>query len=69
MVHDLDVVALAEGVETRGQADVCREIGFDMAQGYFFGRPECREYWYRQLISPRTQKVSSSSQLRMGAAR
>ncbi len=39
MVRDLDVKALAEGVETEPEGDTCREIGFDLAQGYFYGRP------------------------------
>ncbi|MEL6107027.1 MAG: EAL domain-containing protein [Planctomycetota bacterium] len=39
MVRDLNIKALAEGIETRNEADVCREIGFDLAQGYFYGRP------------------------------
>jgi EAL domain-containing protein (putative c-di-GMP-specific phosphodiesterase class I) len=45
MVHELDVTAIAEGVETQTQADICTEFGFDMAQGYFFGRPQRQRYW------------------------
>ena len=39
MVRDLDIRALAEGIETSSEAEACEEIGFDLAQGYFFGRP------------------------------
>ncbi|QDT04780.1 Putative cyclic-di-GMP phosphodiesterase AdrB [Rubripirellula lacrimiformis] len=39
MVRDLDIQALAEGIETPDEADVCRELGFDLAQGFFYGRP------------------------------
>lgn len=39
MVHDLDVVPLAEGIETEGEAAVCTELGFELAQGYFYGKP------------------------------
>lgn len=39
IVRDLGVQALAEGIETEGEADVCRQMGFDTAQGYYFGRP------------------------------
>ncbi|TWU51885.1 EAL domain-containing protein [Rubripirellula reticaptiva] len=39
MVRDLDIVALAEGIETAEEAEVCKEIGFELAQGFFFGRP------------------------------
>ena len=68
MVHDLDVVALAEGVETQVQADVSREIGFDMAQGYFFGRPESREYWMRQMVSDRSKAVAERTGFKMSVA-
>ncbi len=39
MVQSLGIASLAEGVESAGEADVCRQLGFDFAQGYFFGRP------------------------------
>jgi EAL domain-containing protein (putative c-di-GMP-specific phosphodiesterase class I) len=39
MAHDFDTLTLAEGVETAPEAEACRDLGFDLAQGYFFGRP------------------------------
>jgi EAL domain-containing protein (putative c-di-GMP-specific phosphodiesterase class I) len=39
MVRELGIVTLAEGVEVEAEAEVCHEIGFDLAQGFFFGRP------------------------------
>jgi EAL and modified HD-GYP domain-containing signal transduction protein len=33
------VKLLAEKVDTRVKADTCRELGFDLFQGYFFARP------------------------------
>ncbi len=39
MVRDLDIRALAEGIETEREAEFCRSIGFDLAQGFYFGRP------------------------------
>lgn len=39
MVRDLDICALAEGVETLEEANACKEIGFDLGQGYHYGRP------------------------------
>jgi EAL domain-containing protein (putative c-di-GMP-specific phosphodiesterase class I) len=39
MVRDLGIRSIAEGVETPAEAEVCREAGFDLAQGFFFGRP------------------------------
>ena len=32
-------VPLAEGVENQAEADACLEVGFELGQGYFFGRP------------------------------
>ncbi|MEM8866490.1 MAG: EAL domain-containing protein [Planctomycetota bacterium] len=40
MTLDLGVTPLAEGVETEAEARVCGQMGFQLAQGYFFGRPE-----------------------------
>ena len=39
LVSELGVIPLAEGVETRGEHEVCREIGFVLGQGYYYGRP------------------------------
>ncbi|MEZ6126477.1 MAG: EAL domain-containing protein [Planctomycetaceae bacterium] len=57
MVHDLNVLALAEGVETENQAAVCREVGFDMAQGYYFGRPQPRQFWQKTIVSVPTEQI------------
>lgn len=47
-VRDLGIIALAEGVETAGECDVCRELGFDLAQGFHLGSP-APVHEYRQL--------------------
>ena len=39
MVREVGVTTLAEGVETPEQAAICQEIGFQLAQGFFFGPP------------------------------
>jgi EAL domain-containing protein (putative c-di-GMP-specific phosphodiesterase class I) len=39
MVRDLGIATLAEGTETREEAETCLAIGFDLAQGFHFGRP------------------------------
>jgi EAL domain-containing protein (putative c-di-GMP-specific phosphodiesterase class I) len=45
MVRSLGVVPLAEGVETLEEATVCQELGFELAQGYFFGYPSPVGAW------------------------
>jgi diguanylate cyclase (GGDEF)-like protein len=39
LAHTFGMEAVAEGVETGGQAELLREMGCDMAQGYHFARP------------------------------
>jgi EAL domain-containing protein (putative c-di-GMP-specific phosphodiesterase class I) len=45
-------MALAEGVETVAEANACREIGFDLAQGYLFGRPEIASKFKLDVTAP-----------------
>ena len=45
IVRDLGVIPLAEGIETREEADICRDMGFELAQGYLFGRGEPVKNW------------------------
>lgn len=45
IVRDLNVVPLAEGIETPEEAVVCQELGFELAQGYLFGRAETASHW------------------------
>lgn len=39
LVRGLDAVPLAEGVEEEAEAAVCRDMGFELIQGYLTGRP------------------------------
>ena len=39
MARDLDIVTLAMGVECESEHTVCCEIGFELAQGFFYGQP------------------------------
>ena len=40
LAHALGLVVVAEGVETSDQVAHLRALGCDLAQGYFFARPE-----------------------------
>jgi EAL domain-containing protein (putative c-di-GMP-specific phosphodiesterase class I) len=35
----LNLVTIAEGIETRKQLAIANKIGFDLAQGFLFSRP------------------------------
>jgi EAL domain-containing protein (putative c-di-GMP-specific phosphodiesterase class I) len=37
--RDLGIATLAEGIECNEEAETCRQLGFDFAQGFFYGRP------------------------------
>jgi EAL domain-containing protein (putative c-di-GMP-specific phosphodiesterase class I) len=39
MARALDMVTVAEGIQTEGQVRALTELGCDRGQGYFFGRP------------------------------
>ena len=39
LVADLGSVSLAEGIEQPADAEVCRQMGFRLMQGYLFGKP------------------------------
>jgi len=40
LAHVLGIFVIAEGIETQEELYVCREIGCDLAQGYFISRPQ-----------------------------
>lgn len=37
--HSLELEIIAEGVETQRELDLARDVGCDLLQGYYFGRP------------------------------
>ena len=45
VARDMGVPCLAEGIETDGELEACREIGFELAQGYFIARPAPIGHW------------------------
>jgi len=59
MVRDLGVLPLAEGVETQNEADTCVEMGFILAQGYFFGRPKPVSTAIRSDQAPSLSKLGN----------
>jgi len=45
MVRDFGITPLAEGIESREDMEICRKIGFQLAQGYFFGHPHPADHF------------------------
>lgn len=37
--RELDIVTLAEGIENEYEAQTCRDLGFDLAQGFYYSLP------------------------------
>ena len=47
MLKELGMEIIIEGVETAEQVEVLAELGCDTVQGFFFGRPEPEEEFYK----------------------
>jgi len=39
ITRQLDVIPIAEGIETAEEDEICRQLGFEIGQGFFYGRP------------------------------
>lgn len=39
MAIEIDIVPIAEGIESQGESDICRDLGFLYGQGFLFGAP------------------------------
>jgi EAL domain-containing protein (putative c-di-GMP-specific phosphodiesterase class I) len=39
VANDLGVATVVEGVETAEERDACLQLGFELGQGFLFGRP------------------------------
>ncbi len=51
MAKDIDMMTLAEGVETREQVDFLKGIGCDKLQGYFYGKPLPIDEFFEHIIN------------------
>lgn len=57
MAKDIPTITLAEGIETADEAEACRDLGFHLAQGYYFGKPMTAE---NAVLAADTQKALRS---------
>ena len=45
MVHDLGITTIAECIECEAESVACQQFGFDLGQGFFYGKPAPIEYY------------------------
>jgi EAL domain-containing protein (putative c-di-GMP-specific phosphodiesterase class I) len=60
VASDLGIGLIAEGVETQEEAQVCAQLGCQLGQGYFFGRPQ-PVHAFAAGHRPDTRRVDLSS--------
>ncbi|MBL8851775.1 MAG: EAL domain-containing protein [Planctomycetaceae bacterium] len=58
-LNEIQVIPLAEGIETEAEAAVCRELGFQLGQGFYFKRPAPMESFSDELAAAATSNGSS----------
>jgi EAL domain-containing protein (putative c-di-GMP-specific phosphodiesterase class I) len=63
MVRELAIRPLAEGIETIGEHEICRRIGFHCAQGYLYGHPAVP----KALVQPREPAPAAVAEVRPAA--
>lgn len=52
MAHNLDVMVVAEGVETQKQYDLLKQLACDYIQGYFFSKAITKQEFMEKYIIP-----------------
>jgi diguanylate cyclase (GGDEF)-like protein len=55
LAQDLDMIVVAEGVETQGQMDALKEAGVNAIQGFFYARPMAEDVLLTWLHQRRLQ--------------
>lgn len=58
LAHGLRLKVVAEGVETQAQAELLKEIGCELAQGYLYSKPAAAEIIEQLLSNNRAASVS-----------
>ena len=50
-MHRIGVTSVAVGIESEAEANVCATLGFQLAQGFYFGKPQL----FTSLLSGATE--------------
>ena len=56
MAEQLKLGLIAEGVETREQVEMLKQMGCDQVQGYYYAKPMPSEEFYQQLLENRKEE-------------
>ena len=60
MAHGLNMIVIAEGVETDKEAKVLKTLGVDIIQGYFYGFPTTKEKILQRITQEGLSSFKSS---------
>ncbi len=52
LAQSMNIKTLAECLEREEEVRVCKELGFDFIQGFYYGRPSPEAKYTRQNIKP-----------------
>ena len=61
LVNSLNMDSLIEGIETAYQSKLLQNLGYNLQQGYFHGRPQPLDYYLSESFTRKHLKVSASS--------
>jgi EAL domain-containing protein (putative c-di-GMP-specific phosphodiesterase class I) len=61
LVNSLNMDSLIEGIETAYQSKLLQNLGYNLQQGYFHGRPQPLDYYLSESFTQKHLKVSASS--------
>jgi diguanylate cyclase (GGDEF)-like protein len=61
LVKSLNMDSLIEGIETAYQSKLLQNLGYNLQQGYFHGRPQPLDYYLSESFTQKHLKVSASS--------
>lgn len=67
MTRDLEMLSVAEGVETQQELDILRQLGCQIGQGYLFGKPLPFESAKSILLENRSRSVEAPVTVAMGS--
>ena len=68
LAHGLRLKVVAEGVETQAQVDLLKDIGCELAQGYFYSRPVAAETIEQLLKTHSTACQPTTTQAKKAAS-